>query len=215
MASTKVSKGYLARTALTPMLAAGTTGALLLAVAAVVFTLVIEPPMEPAGLAFFLWTAAVFGGFSLFILIGAVRHRVGLAADENGITLGRPLGPISHHGMWWRTPVVTVPWRDIDAIVLFRLCTPTDGWTLHLPFVGIRLRPGAGLPPGEPKGRGLWVRLSVRMGQPPAPSDVDLYRQVFGYRLDQSRLAAAIAAYAPGVKLDVRPDECRLTLKDS
>lgn len=58
------------------------------------------------------------------MLVGALRHTVALRVDQHGVTLGRAAALMTHHGLWWRTPRVKVPWHDIDAIVFFSLSAP-------------------------------------------------------------------------------------------
>jgi hypothetical protein len=65
---------------------------------------------------FFPVTIAFFGGIGLSLLIAAARHPVALRVDHDGVTLGRAPVLLTQHGFWWRTPRVTVPWQDIDAV---------------------------------------------------------------------------------------------------
>jgi hypothetical protein len=152
----------------------------------------------PGGLPFALVPIVFFGGGGLSMLVGALRRRVALRVDQDGVTLGRPPGLMTHHGLWWRTPRVTVPWADIDAVVLFSLDTPKTG---PLSFIGLRLRPGAAHPRREPRRLGIWRRLNIWMGQARPPEDVALYRQIFGWQVNKRRLRRAVEAHARGVKV--------------
>jgi hypothetical protein len=88
---------------------------------------------------------------------------------------------------------------DIDAVVVFGLANSGQG---TVSCIGLRLRAGATLPPGEPTGTSVWQYLNRALGQGRPPDDVRLYRQIFGWRLDQTRLTKAVQAYAhPGVQI--------------
>jgi hypothetical protein len=148
---------------------------------------------------FFPTTIAVFGSVGLALPIVAARHPVALRVDHDGVTLGRPPGLLTQHGLWWHTPRVTVPWRDIDAIVVFDL---TDSGPSTVSCIGLRLRAGADLPPGEPTRPSAWQYLNRVLGQSRPPDDVRLFRQIFGWRLDRELLAEAVRAHAhPGVQV--------------
>jgi hypothetical protein len=153
---------------------------------------------DPGGQAFALLTIAFFGGNGLFTLVGALRRGVALRMDDSGVTLGRTPGLITDHGLFGRGPVTSVPWGDIDAVVLFDLTAPRSATQS---FIGLRLRSGAIHPPREPTRLGIWRRVGIWMGQEPPPHDVNVYRQIFGWRLDKVRLVKTVAACAKDVSV--------------
>jgi hypothetical protein len=203
----------------TPMLAFVMTVFLLPAVATAVLTSWIVYTegiyTNTDALVFLLGAIAMFGGFGLFLLVEVVRRRVALAVDNRGLTFGRPIGPIGYHGMWWRVPTVTVPWPDIQAVVLFPMKIETNqGPSWDELCIGVRLRSDA-LPPvtgrhasraddarlgrwGEPR-KGLWTRLNELLSDSRPPSDIALWRRTLGWRLDKAALAESVAAFAPEV----------------
>jgi hypothetical protein len=191
-----VLEPYEERLGFTPMLAFCTV--IFLAIGGFWGWMATDPQVTsgPAGWVFAVVTIVFFGGGGLSMLFGALRRQVALRVDEHGVTLGRPPGLMTHHGLWWRTPRVTVPWDDIDTVVLFSLNAPGSS---TLSFVGLRLHDGAALPAREPWRWGVWRRLNMWMGQGRPPEDIDLYRQIFGWRVDEKRLRSAAKAYARGI----------------
>ncbi len=136
-----------------------------------------------------LWVFCIlmFAGGALRWTIAVVRQEIALRLDDDGITLGRlPFPP---------TRQVTVPWVDLEAVVLYERYVDNFGYQ---PFLGLRLRDGADRPPGVPQPGSLRDRLNRR------PAEVS--RPVKNWRLDLSRLVEAVRAYAPHVLL-VAPDE--------
>jgi hypothetical protein len=159
---------------------------------------------DPGVLALSLLVVFLFGGNLPSGLIGPKRREPVLRLDEAGVTLGRPPMLFSHRGLRWRLPrTLTVPWSDIEAVVLFTLKTRNS--PAEPPFVGLRLRPGVAPPAAEP-GPGLMERLNRLLGQEPPPRDVSVYRGIFGWHLDEHRLVAVVRAYAPHVQVLDRDD---------
>jgi hypothetical protein len=126
---------------------------------------------------FFVVGAALLAWMGLSWLIAAATHRVALRVDANGVTLGRVPFPPSRR--------VTVPFRDIEAVVLFR----RHGNGRWLTLVGLRLRPG--VPRGSTMRR-LLYRVNTGLLH---PYPVDVYRAVYGWTLDETALRAALAGY--------------------
>jgi hypothetical protein len=193
MTEVTTSKAYTETLGFTPMLVFSSV--LFLAIAVPFGWMALDPEiMTGPGIGlFFLASIAFCGGSGLAMLTAAARHPVALRVDHDGVTLGRPPGLFTQYGFWWRTPRVTVPWHDIDAIVVFRLAiSPQRG----VSCIGLRFRAGAPLPPGEPTRTTVWQYLNRALGQGRPPEDVGLYRQIFGWRLDQKRLTKAVKAHA-------------------
>ncbi|WP_077058010.1 hypothetical protein [Streptomyces sp. MP131-18] len=153
-----------------------------------------------------LWLALVIGavGAVVFVVFAGMAGSRGpaLRVDPEGVTLGG--GPLR----FGRIHPTHVPWPDIEAIVL---------WTRRLPagatvrYIGLRVRADAEAP--GPAGPALRVRgirgpaprapripdLPSLPNVPNVPADVvALSRAVHGWRLDRSRLQAAVTAFAPG-----------------
>jgi hypothetical protein len=122
-----------------------------------------------------------FVGYVLFWAIAVARKRVALHLDPRAVTLGgQPFPP---------RPAVTVPWFDLDAIVLFENQERYSTW----PYIGLRLRDGAIRPYGVPEPGSVRARLNRK------PAEVS--RRVFGYNLDEAQLIQAIHVYGPHVRL--------------
>jgi hypothetical protein len=125
----------------------------------------------------------VMGGFivgmALTWIVAAARHWTALRVDQHGVTLGRRPFPGSRP--------MTVPWSDIEAIVVFAnrgLC------------IGLRLTPSAPRPSPGPPAHTWMGRLYIRfMTTPNVP--VDVYLGVQGWDLDPEQLVAAMDAFAP------------------
>ncbi|MGI8699504.1 MAG: hypothetical protein ACR2J0_10240 [Mycobacteriales bacterium] len=130
----------------------------------------------------------IFWAFLVLVVgLRAVQFRNGRVALEvgpKGIRLGQTANRYSRR-------LVAVPWRSIAEVVVLapRMSAPEDLAT-NVGEVGVRLRPGAPLPAGvrgivrEPGGTGPLVTRPLR-----------------GSTLDQTRLAGAVSAYAPGLRV--------------
>lgn len=128
----------------------------------------------------------VFAGSALGWTMAIAQRRLALGLGDDGITLGRvPFPP---------TRRVTVPWADLEAIILYERDLPYVGYQ---PFLALRLRDGADRPPGVPQPGSIRARLNRRPGE--------VSRPIKGWRLDRYRLVQVVRAYAPQVLL-VGPD---------
>jgi hypothetical protein len=151
---------------------------------------------SPGGWAIILVPIAVFGGAGVTILIDTLRYPLALRVDHVGVTLGRSAVLLTHHGWSWRTPQVTVPWHDAEAVVLYQVSNHSSGTSMG--YVGLRLRAGVAQPPGEPSEKGFWRRLGGWLGQDLPPEGVTVYRQIFGWRLDEKRLRKLVKQHTGG-----------------
>jgi hypothetical protein len=127
----------------------------------------------------FLLSGVFVVGLALSWVVAAARHWTALRVDQHGVTLGRRPFPGSRP--------MTVPWSDIEAIVVFAsrgLC------------IGLRLTPSAPRPSPGPPAHTWMGRLYIRfMTNPNVP--VDVYLGVQGWDLDPEQLIAAMDAFAP------------------
>jgi hypothetical protein len=100
-------------------------------------------------------------------------------------------------GLLPRRRAVFIPWSDVEKIIL-----PGYTGTGQAHYIGIQRRDGApALPYGNEQAPG-WPAPGVMAGAT---------RRVIRWRLDRARLAAAIIAVAPGIRvIEDRndPDEC-------
>ena len=112
-------------------------------------------------------------------LVVLATGRVAVRVDAEGVTLGRvPCPPLFP---------VTVPWRDIEAIVC-----PERWRTFHRSrAIALRLRADAAPAPGrlEEQWARLWLEPAGRR------------RAVRGWRLDEERFAAAVRRYGGHVEI--------------
>lgn len=134
------------------------------------------------------------GGYLAVRLVTALSRRVALRVDVTGVTLG-VVPP------WPRTHIATVPWSDIEAVVLWRQVTGRTS----VRYLGLQRRAGLAPLPGS-----LRSGLLKKMTRSVVPRDVPLQtaidsRPVSLWRLDEKRLAEAIDRFGTGVEL-VRAD---------
>ena len=117
----------------------------------------------------------------------AARRMIAFRADRAGITLGAVPG--NPRGV---RAAVLVPWTDIQQIILYPVNPVGRGRYAHVRCTGIQRRPGArALPEGNEQAPGCPV--------PDVASGAT--RRIIGWRLDRERLAAVIAAAAPGIPI--------------
>jgi hypothetical protein len=145
------------------------------------------------GLAFVsvaLWVAGALWAAGIVITVClalAARRRIAFRADYAGITLGTPPGMRMARG-----PAVSIPWQDVEKIVLYRVRVRGQGSQDGFQCIGVQRREGAApLPGGDEKAPGCPVP-GVAAGAA---------RRITGWRLDRERLAAVTAAVAPGVSI--------------
>lgn len=122
---------------------------------------------------------------SVPIVVAMASRRVAFRADPLGITLGAE--PLSWPGRG--NSGVFIPWSDVDGIVIYR--GQRSGAASRL-CVGIRRRANA---PPLPAGNG------PARGCPVAGLAEGATRQAVAWRLDRERLAAFVAAVAPGIPI--------------
>jgi hypothetical protein len=133
----------------------------------------------------------LFGGGCLALrLIPVLSHRVALRVDVTGVTLGA-MPP------WPRSHTATVPWSDIEAVVLWRLVTV--GGIVR--YFGLQRRVGLAPLPGSPRS-GLGKKMTSLVLPRDVPFQVAIdSRPVSLWRLDEKRLLDAIDRFGAGVEL--------------
>ena len=129
--------------------------------------------------------AAVPNGFA--VAFAAVRRMIAFRADRAGITLGAvPGGPRGVRA------AVVVPWAEIQQIILYPVDPVGRGRYAQVRCIGIQRRPGA---PALAQGN------EQASGSPVPDVASGATRRIIGWRLDRERLAAVIAAAAPGIPI--------------
>ncbi len=119
-------------------------------------------------------------------VIDQVRRTMALRADQAGITLGAvPDKLTARHGSR-----LFIPWPDVERIILYRVHPRGRGGHVTVRCIGVQRRAGA---------------APLRWGNEPAPGcpvprvPAWATRTITGWRLDRDRLAAVLAAVAPGI----------------
>jgi hypothetical protein len=117
----------------------------------------------------------------------AARRMIAFRADRAGITLGAvPGNPGGGRA------AVLVPWADIQQVIIYPVDPVGRGRYAKVRCIGIQRRPGAAaLPEGNEQAPGCPV--------PDVASGAT--RRIVGWRLERERLAAVIAAAAPGIPI--------------
>jgi hypothetical protein len=132
-------------------------------------------------------------------VIDQIRRTTAFRADQAGITLGAVPDKLTVR----RGSRLLIPWPDVERIILYRVQSRRRGRRITVPCIGVQRRATA-----EP----------LRWGNEPAPGcpvprvPAWATRTITGWRLDRDRLAAVLAAVAPGVPVldtstDPLPDE--------
>jgi hypothetical protein len=134
---------------------------------------------------------AFFGGGTLLMVAVSLRHPIAVRVDEAGITLcASPLFPKSTTRLF--------PWEDVTRVLIWR--GPFSGRVNRLEFVGVERRPG--VPPLTGRFIGRRAQYAVRFDSPGIPPEIALTRAANnGWVLDHGELTAAVAHFAPGVRV--------------
>jgi hypothetical protein len=152
----------------------------------------------PMSLALRVVTLVLFGGGALVFIASIAARRVALRVDASGITLGGSPGR-------YRSTTRLIPWDEVREVVLWRQPMP---YGRSVRYVAVARRRGA--PP-------LAGRRGRRAGQvtaralTPVSGDMLLASRAANlWRLDTGRMTAAVAHFAPGVRV-VDKDAGQLT----
>ena len=121
-------------------------------------------------------------------------RKVAFRVDQEGVTLGG--GPLLY-----QAHTTFFPWEDVQAVVLWQR---KAGPGMSVRYVSVQ-RPTE-LPPMSPGGSGVVGQPAFSRSPHPqnlAPEDLkaDATRSMQAFRVDDARLAAAIATFAPVVQL--------------
>jgi hypothetical protein len=136
-----------------------------------------------------------FGGGAVMIAASSLRGPTAVRVDQAGVTLcASPLYPKSTTRLF--------PWEDVASVIIWR--GPFSGRISKLEYIGVERRPGAPPLAGKFLGRRAQAsaRLAARLDSPGIPPEVAVTRAATnGWVLDHRRLAAAVAHFAPGVRV--------------
>jgi hypothetical protein len=135
----------------------------------------------PMSLALRVVTLVFFGGGALVFIASIATRRVALRVDASGVTLGGSPGR-------YRSTTCLIPWRQ-----------PMP-YGRSMRYVGVARRKGA-RPLAGPRGQRAG-KVTARALAPGVSGDTLLAsRAVNLWRLDTHRMAAAVAHFAPGVRV--------------
>jgi hypothetical protein len=144
----------------------------------------------PMSLALRVVTLVFFGGGALVFLASIATRRVALRVDASGVTLG---GSPGRYG----ATTVLIPWADIREIVLWRQPMP-HGRSMR--YVGVTR--GKGTRPLAGRRGQRAAKATARALTAGVSGDTLLAsRAVNLWHLDTVRMAAAVAHFAPGVRV--------------
>jgi hypothetical protein len=134
---------------------------------------------------------AFFGGGAVMITALSLRGTTAVRVDEAGITLcSAPLFPKSTTRLF--------PWGDIASVFIWQGIA--SGRINRLEYVGVERRPGT--PPLTGKFAGRRTQSAARLESPGIPPAAAVTRAATnGWVLDHAKLTAAVAHFAPGVRV--------------
>jgi hypothetical protein len=172
----------------------GRSGGLIIG-AAVFVLIAVTVPMS---LALRVVTLVLFGGGALVFIASIATRRVALRVDASGITLGGSPGR-------YRSTTRLIPWADVREVVLWRQPMP---YGRSMRYVAVARHRGA--PPLAGR-RGQRAGQATARALTPVSGDMLLASRAANlWRLDTDRMTAAVAHFAPGVRV-VDKDAGRLT----
>jgi hypothetical protein len=163
----------------------GRSGGLIIG-AAVFVLIAVTVPMS---LALRVVTLVLFGGGALVFLASIATRRVALRVDARGITLGGSPGR-------YRSTTRLIPWAEVREVVLWRQPMP---YGRSVRYVAVA-RHGGAPPLAGRRGRRAG-QVSARALTPVSGDMLLASRAANLWRLDTVRMTAAIAYFAPGVRV--------------
>ena len=159
-----------------------------LIIGALVF--VVIAATAPMSLPLRVVTIVVFGSGALWFTASVASRRVALRVDVTGITLG---GSPARY----RSTTLLVPWADVKEIVLWRQPMP---YGRSMRYLGVVRRKHAH-PPARRRGRRVTRAAARTLAPKVSPDTLMASRAVNLWRLDPGRMAAAVAHFAPGIRV--------------
>jgi hypothetical protein len=158
-----------------------------LVIGAAVFVLVaVTVPMSAA---LRVVTLVFFGGGALVVIAAIASRRVALRVDASGITLGGSPGR-------YRSTTRLFPWADVREVVLWRQPMP---YGRSVRYVAVARRKGA--PPLAGRRGRRAGQVTARALTPVSGNTLLASRAANLWRLDADRMSAAVAHFAPGVRV--------------
>jgi hypothetical protein len=133
---------------------------------------------------------ALFGGAAVMVAVVRLRGTTAVRVDQAGITLcAAPLYPKSTTRLF--------PWEDVASVVIWQ--GAFSGRSGRLECIGVERRPGTPPLTGKFIGRRAQSAAPLSPGIPP---ETAVTRAVAsGWVLDHGRLTAAVAHFAPAVRV--------------
>jgi hypothetical protein len=167
-----------------------------LVIGAAVFVLIAVT--VPMSLALRVVTLVLFGGGALVFIASIATRRVALRVDASGITLGGSPGR-------YRSTTRLIPWADVREVVLWRQPMP---YGRSVRYVAVARHRGA--PPLAGRRGRRAGQVTARALTPVSGDTLLASRAANLWRLDPDRMTAAVAHFAPGVRV-VDKDAGQLT----
>jgi len=140
----------------------------------------------PMSLVLRVVTIVVFGGGVLLLTGSIATRRVALRVDAAGVTLG---GSPARY----RSTTSQVPWAEIKEVVLWRQPMP---YGRSVGYIGLVHRQHAH-PPARRRGQ----RIAGALAPSVSADTLMASRAINLWRLDAPRMAAAVAHFAPGIRV--------------
>jgi len=159
-----------------------------LIIGALVF--VVVAVTAPMALPLRVVTVVLFGGGALWFIASVASRRVALRVDASGITLG---GSPARY----RSTTLLVPWADVREVVLWRQPMP---YGRSIGYLGVVRRKHT-RPPAKRRGRRTSRAVAQTLTPNVSADTLMASRAVNLWRLDTARMAAAVAHFAPGIRV--------------
>jgi hypothetical protein len=134
---------------------------------------------------------ALFGGLAVTIAVVSSRGTTAVRVDQAGVTLcSSPLYP--------KSTTRRFPWEQVACVLIWP--GTSSRRSNRLEYVGVAQRPGT--PPITGKFTGRRSQWAARLESPGIPPEVAATgAATSGWVLDHARLAAAVAHFAPGLRV--------------
>jgi hypothetical protein len=134
---------------------------------------------------------ALFGGLAMMVAVASSRGTTALRVDQAGVTL-------CSSALYPKSATRLFPWEDAACVVIWQGAYSRR--SNRLEYVGVARRPGT--PPITGKFTGRRFQWAVGLESPGMPSEVAVTgTATSGWVLDHGRLSAAVAHFAPGLRV--------------